>query len=70
MLCIGTLIGGIVGSQAIVALLDNVYNYHEDVGVLHIMVALILLGSVVGMTISILIRKMQQTNPADILRAE
>ena len=70
MLCISAVIGGLVSMKAITMLLKDIYSYHDELSVLHVFAALILLSTVVLLTIFGLMNKLKNTNPADILRVE
>ncbi|MEQ9405803.1 MAG: FtsX-like permease family protein [Cyclobacteriaceae bacterium] len=70
MLCISAVVGGLICMKAITMLLDDIYSYHDELSVLHIVGALLLLSTVVLITIFGLMNKIKRTNPVDILKVD
>ncbi|MTI41962.1 ABC transporter permease [Fulvivirga lutimaris] len=67
---IGCLIGGLLGSMAIGALLDSVYSFHSGVGALPLFFAISFLLIVILLTVSMQLVKVKNSNPVDTLRIE
>lgn len=70
ILGISAVFGGLISIKVIAVLLKSIYSYHDELNVLHIFGALVLLSTVVLVTIFGLMNKMKHTNPADILRVD
>ncbi len=70
ILSLAIIIGGTVSVFLIGMLLDSAYGYHENIGVVPLSLAGIILLSVAAVTINTQVRNVRRMNPADTLRSE
>jgi ABC-type antimicrobial peptide transport system permease subunit len=70
ILGIAVILGGTVSVFLIGVLLDSAYGYHENIGVLPVATAGLILVSVAALTINTQVINVKRMNPADTLRSE